>query len=436
MSTYIQNSYIVRTVSTPLFTLLNGDELIVTRNGIIVDGFGSPIQLSQGNAVRVDGQIYVSNGASAIFQPGGAGTAPADILVGQSGLISAYDGGSAIKLLGGAAINYIENSGVLQGQPAIYSSTNLMVRNTGDIYGVVEGIVTAADCILVNAGNILGSMTAANFNVQNTGEILSDGIAINGVGAGTSYVYNSGVINAETAIDLDGITAIVINAGRIVGDIDLDDGNDVFDGRAGVQMGGTFQPGAVSGNAGDDRLLGGVMGEELHGGTGDDAINGGPGGDDLLYGEDGADRLFGGSGGDLLSGGAGHDLLNGREGEDTLNGGGGGDVLRGGAGADVFEFSAIADSPGGVDRDVIADFHRADSELIDLSAIDANTPVAGDQAFAFIGTGAFSGVAGQVRVQASGANLLVLADVNGDRVADFSVLVDGLTSLTADSFVL
>ena len=73
----------------------------------------------------------------------------------------------------------------------------------------------------------------------------------------------------------------------------------------------------ISGNGGDDRLVGLV---------GNDAIDGGAG----------ADALFGNSGDDVLNGGAGDDNIIGSFGLDRMIGGVGRDVLRGGANADTF----------------------------------------------------------------------------------------------------
>ena len=47
--------------------------------------------------------------------------------------------------------------------------------------------------------------------------------------------------------------------------------------------------------------------------------------------------------------------------------------------------------------DVVADFNRAEGDRIDLSAIDADVYAAGNQAFTFIGTAAFSGTPGEIR---------------------------------------
>ncbi len=70
--------------------------------------------------------------------------------------------------------------------------------------------------------------------------------------------------------------------------------------------------------------------------------------------------------------------------------------LTGGAGADTFVFKTIQDSlPGHEDQ--ITDFSSLEHDHIDLAGIDANTQATGDQAFGFIGSTAFSGVAGQLR---------------------------------------
>ena len=141
---------------------------------------------------------------------------------------------------------------------------------------------------------------------------------------------------------------------------------------------------------------------------------------------DGAFRLFAGAGADILRGGAGADLLLGGLGEDSLTGGGG---------DDIFRFQTLGDGDVGAGSG-IRDFTLGD--LIDLSRIDADTGVEGDQAFSFIGANAFSG-AGQLRAeQIDGARWLVSGDVDGDGVADFRltvVLADADPINTAD-FIL
>jgi serralysin len=105
-----------------------------------------------------------------------------------------------------------------------------------------------------------------------------------------------------------------------------------------------------------------------------------------------SDTISGGPGNDTLAGGSGNDTLNGGAGNDTLVGGAGKDQLTGGAGNDTFTYTATTHSqPGAGNFDTITDFtHVAgmggEHDSIDLSAIDANTSVAGDQAFVFQGS--------------------------------------------------
>lgn len=159
-------------------------------------------------------------------------------------------------------------------------------------------------------------------------------------------------------------------------------------------------------------------------------------GDDTLNGRGGNDTLNGRAGNDTLNGGDGNDTLNGGDGDDTLVGGRGKDVLSGGAGADRFDFNAFNESgTTNATRDQIVGFVQG-TDRIDLSTIDANTAVSGNQAFAFISDAAFHGVAGELRQRAFGADTIVSGDINGDAVADFQIQLDGVFALTASDFFL
>src|SRR6185436_13568208 len=101
-----------------------------------------------------------------------------------------------------------------------------------------------------------------------------------------------------------------------------------------------------------------------------------------------------------------------------------------------FKFRTASDSTAAA-SDNITDFTTG--EIIHLSVVAANTQVAGDQAFAFIGSSAFGGVAGQLRAQLqSGNQWLVQGDVDGNGTADFSLTLTSADghSLTAADFVL
>jgi Ca2+-binding RTX toxin-like protein len=192
----------------------------------------------------------------------------------------------------------------------------------------------------------------------------------------------------------------------------------------------------VYGYAGNDTLLGGAGNDTLSGGDSQDTIQGGDN-DDIVYGDAGIDNLKGDAGNDTLSGGTDNDTIAGGDGNDVLAGEGGRDVLVGGAGADRFVYTATTESAVGVGvRDQIRDFNHADGDRIDLSGIDAVAGGGGNEAFTFIGTGAFTGVAGQLNIAASGDHWVVQGDVNGDGAGDFAIQVTIATQLVAGDFLL
>ncbi|MBL8556598.1 MAG: right-handed parallel beta-helix repeat-containing protein [Phenylobacterium sp.] len=198
-----------------------------------------------------------------------------------------------------------------------------------------------------------------------------------------------------------------------------------------------------AGNALDNKITGSAGDDEIRGNAGNDTLFGGSDGNDRMYGGEGNDVLNGDLGNDTLVGDAGNDKLiaddgadslSGGTGNDTMEGGAGADTLSGGAGADMFVFregDLAAKTP-----DRITDFSRADGDKISLAAIDANTGVAGDQKFAFIGTAAFHKVAGELRFDVAGGTTTVYGDTNGDGVADFSLVLPGAGTMQATDFLL
>jgi len=244
---------------------------------------------------------------------------------------------------------------------------------------------------------------------------------------------------------------------------------------------GTDSSDTLSGDVGNDKLFGKGGNDKLYGHDGNDILDGGAGADylsggagfdyagyayatagvladlmdaskntrdaygdryssiegllgsqyaDNLRGNDAANTIQGRAGNDRLYGRGGNDKLYGGDGNDLLYGGTGADALYGEAGADTFVFTSLKDSLPGA-RDTIRDFVRG-VDRIDLRGIDANTKLAGDQAFSFIGSKAFTGSAGQLKFSAG----ILAADVNGDRVADFQVNVSGVSALAKSDFYL
>ncbi|WP_027998509.1 M10 family metallopeptidase C-terminal domain-containing protein [Sinorhizobium arboris] len=212
-------------------------------------------------------------------------------------------------------------------------------------------------------------------------------------------------------------------------------------------LGGGPNDGFSSGNVFNALLFRGdarSLIENVKGGSAGDSIMGnqaantlwGYGGGDLLNGDAGNDVLYGGAGSDRLYGGIGNDKLFGEAGNDLLYAGSGADRLTGGSGADRIVFKALSDTTvARSGRDTIFDF-TAKADRIDLATIDANTSLAGDQAFAFVGTAAFSGKKGELRYSREASDTYVYGDVNGDRKADFAIHLDDAVTMQKGYFIL
>jgi Ca2+-binding RTX toxin-like protein len=169
-----------------------------------------------------------------------------------------------------------------------------------------------------------------------------------------------------------------------------------------------------SGNAQNNVLTGNGANNLLFGELGDDQLNGGAGNDTLL----------GGFGNDLLNGGTGADTMNGGFGNDTLRGGTGKDELTGGDGADRFDYNAVSESPAGTGRDRIVDFTGNGAgvgDRIDLTTIDANGLVAGNQAFIFGGPH----TAGHLWY----AGGILNGNIDGDATPEFQIQLVGTPAL-------
>lgn len=176
----------------------------------------------------------------------------------------------------------------------------------------------------------------------------------------------------------------------------------------------------LTGGAGDDTLLGdGAFGVSAWAGAGAITTNERGGIESYELQQDGIVARYA-PGDDTLIGGAGRD---------RLIGGGGRDVLIGGAGDDRFVFLGEEDSLAGA-PDLIQDLRKGD--VIDLSAIDADRNLDGDQAFVLVADG-FTGTAGEAfLVFDKAARLTHLhLDTDGDKIADMTIdMVGNHTSFT------
>ncbi len=270
---------------------------------------------------------------------------------------------------------------------------------------------------ILNGGTGIDILNGGDGNdtliIDNGGDIANGGAGTDTVQVVAAGTYSIAA-DVEVVEALIGGTTITLNA--------LDN---VYGGSTGDNV--------ANGGDGNDTMIARGGNDTLSGGNGNDRLDAAAG-NDTLNGDAGNDVLEGGAGTDTLNGGANDDTLFGGDDNDVLAGGAGSDLLFGGGGADRFVF-ASGDAPIVGETDRIFDFSSAAGDRIDLSAIDA---VAGgsDNAFAFIGTNAFTGVAGQLRYDVVGGVAFVTGDTNGDGIADFVIRVDGTPVLTGTDFIL
>jgi Ca2+-binding RTX toxin-like protein len=302
---------------------------------------------------------------------------------------------------------------------------------------------------------VLGDGTSGN-HIYIVGGDGNDSILTVDFGIGNERVITGGA-GDDTVTDSFGFSTVVFDGARsdytITG---LADGwISVVDNRPGSPDGAdqlqfvdqlTFSDGSVLVADLALPILGTEGDDELAGFDGDDVIYG-LGGNDALYGFGGNDTLYGGAGNDLLIGFDGNDTLFGGDGDDELIGSAGADQFFGGSGADLFVVRIQSEI------DVINDFSGAlvlttnsqgrvvrvsgENDKIDLSRIDANVNLDGDQSFTLVQHG-FTGVAGQAYSHydsSTGVTSLFL-DVNGDAVADTTIQLLGHVNLTGADFLL
>ncbi|GEP12549.1 peroxidase family protein [Methylobacterium gnaphalii] len=286
-----------------------------------------------------------------------------------------------------------------------------------------------------------------------------------------------GTAGADTILGLSGNDNILAGEGADV--IRGGDGDDFVDAGGGrdVVFGGAGDDDILAG-AGDDMVYGDGGADRILAGAGNDLVTAGAGNDSVIGGEgndlfvaevgDGSDSYWG----DEVGGGVGIDTLDmsaitanitadlgtglagrgsvssSQSGSDTLWGienivtGSGDDtitasdavnVMDGGLGADVYRFQSAAAANG----DTIANFQPGDK--VDLSGIDANQGVAGNQAFTLATGAAFTGV-GQLLVtqehRADGDYTVVEGNTGGDAAPEFKFSIKGTPAATAADFAL
>ncbi len=392
------------------------------------------------------------------------GTAAAETVKGSSQSDFFALGGGADQILAGAGNDRIEAGKVIAGT----------TFDGGTGYDTINVSEVATDLTLAKLGsieklNFLGDgdgtlhsvfVEAGQFNSTSG---LSFQLQIDGVqGDVNELVIFMGNNSTGFFSDIMSLDAKADIRGHIIGDNDSED------------IGGTSLKDLISGNGGNDQLYGYDGNDTIVGGAGDDEMTGGAGADTFfvdstgdqvieqtLATDDGAidtvhstvdfwlgakvenltlhGSAYYGTGNDLenvIIGSDGNNMLGGFGGNDTLIGGKGVDLLIGDMGSDTFVFKSILDSGkfSGL-RDTVNDFVTG-TDKIDVSAIDANTSLAGDQAFVLdtnggtLGQGEFS-----VKKMANG-DFLVSFNNDIGSAADMQIIVHQATAVVTSDFIL
>ncbi len=120
---------------------------------------------------------------------------------------------------------------------------------------------------------------------------------------------------------------------------------------------------------------------------------------------------------------------------DRLTGGLGADLMHGGDGRDTFVFRTAAESGVGPNQHDTIQWFQQGLDTLDLSLIDANTAIVGDQLFKFAGE-THSVEAHSVSFFHEGGSTILQGDINGDSTADFQIELNSKLSLHRSDFAL
>lgn len=341
---------------------------------------------------------------------GGTGN---DQLVGGTGN-GTLSGGSGNDVLNGGAGNDLLNGGT-GNDTADYSTATAGVTLFLNQSGAQDTGGAGTDT-LVSIENLIGSNFNDKFAIVN---LFGDPrfYTLNG-GVGDDELFGEGSYNPITLNGGTGNDKLTIASGTANGD----EGDDKLSGS-----------GTLNGGAGNDELNGDGT---LNGDTGDDhlvgnaTLNGGAGNDTLWA--PGTTRASGAEG--TLNGGSGNDWLRAADGTFTLNGGAGADILEHGTEVSIrtgteltFKYTSVNDTPSGSGRDTIIGFAGETGDTIDLSAIDANALLAGNQTFTYIGTATFT-AAGQLRYNTTSG--ILSGSTDADAASEFQILLVGIPTVT------
>lgn len=298
--------------------------------------------------------------------------------------------------------------------------------NAAPVITSIGGGDSAAISIAENSTEVVG-VTATDADV---GQILT--YAITGGMDASKFTINAttGILSFLVAPDFEAPT-----------DADGNNINEVIVGVSDGNGGSDSQTLAVTvTNVNGVNIIGSSSGQTHTGTTEADTIRG-RGGNDTINGLGGNDTLNGDGGKDIVNGGDGNDVINGGAGDDIINGGALRDMMTGGSGSDRFVFSSKGDAGNSISkRDIITDFVSG-VDKIDVSAIDNNVEIKGNDAFtfhAFVGD-AFT-APGQIHFRYDTSNGFEHTIIEGsndeDSAPEFQIDLVGHVNLVATDFIL
>ncbi|MGH6780822.1 MAG: cadherin domain-containing protein, partial [Sphingomonadaceae bacterium] len=400
------------------------------------DGELTSTQALSVSIVNVNEGLTITSGAAVSI--GENGTAVSTVTA------SDIDGDAPSFAIGGGADAGFFAIDAGTGAISFVNAPNFEAPGDADGDNVYDVIVSATDGDFVTTQAIAISVG----NVDEAVTITSDG---GGDGAALSIAENGTAVTTVTAIDVDGsLVSYAVTGGGDAALFTIDaqtgalsfltspdfeapadaDGNNVYDVIVSATD-GTFSDAQALAvtvtNAREGNTIIGTSGSNIISTT--NSPTGQPRATEL------EDTIYGLGGGDTIRAAGGDDIIDGGSGNDMITGGTGADIITGGTGADRFIYNSVSESSAGA-VDIIADFSRSQGDRISLSPIDANSGAWGNQGFNFIGTAAFSGVAGQLRYEQANGNTFVAGDVDGDGVADLQIQLNGLIDLRSTDFLL
>ncbi len=349
---------------------------------------------------------------------------------------------------GNAGANILNGGTGADNMAAGLGNDTYVVDVAGDV--VTEAAAAGTDTVQSGITYVLGT-NLENLMLTGTAAINATGNTLNNVLTGNSaaniltgglgndtYVVGAGDTVVEgAAAGTDTVNSALTYA------LGANLENLTLTGAATINATGNALNNVLTGNSAANILTGGLGNDTYVVGAGDTVTELGAAGTDTV--QSGISYVLGanlenltltGTAAINATGNALANVLTGNSAANVLTGGVGADNLTGGAGNDLFDFNTIGESGiGSGARDVITDFVSGDR--IDLAGIDANIIVAGDNAFSFIGTAAFSS-AGQLRYSFDGVTgqTFIEGNSNANVAADFQIALVGNHTLVAGDFLL